>query len=55
MIPLTAAGADALFDVFAALPGMKTERMLAEMRKGEAGRAILWQRPGSTAPHLRLM
>ncbi|SEL27711.1 hypothetical protein SAMN05421666_3333 [Roseovarius nanhaiticus] len=54
MIPLTAAGADALFDVFAALPGMKTERMLAEMRRKDAGRTLLWQRPGTAAPHLRL-
>ena len=54
MIPLTAAGADALFDVFAALPGMRTERMLAEMRKSGRGRATLWQRAGTAAPHLRL-
>ena len=59
MIPLTAAGADALFDVFAALPGMKTERMLAEMRRTGphptgTGRAQLWQRPGTAQPHLRL-
>ncbi|MFD0859950.1 hypothetical protein [Roseovarius aquimarinus] len=54
MIPLTAAGADVLFDVFAALPGMRTERMLAEMRRSEPGRAILWRRPDADAPHLRL-
>ncbi|MFX0542028.1 hypothetical protein ACEWPM_009890 [Roseovarius sp. S4756] len=54
MIPLTASGADALFDVFAALPGMKTERMLAEMRRKDAGRTLLWRRPGTAAPHLRL-
>jgi len=54
MIPLTAAGADALFDVFAALPGMKTERMLAEMRRSDAGHTVLWRRAGTDAPHLRL-
>ncbi|MEX1235247.1 MAG: hypothetical protein WEB56_09710 [Roseovarius sp.] len=54
MIPLTAAGADALFDVFAALPGIRTEHMLAEMRRKDAGRSILWQRPGTASPHLRL-
>ena len=32
-IPLTAEGADALFDAFATLPGLQTERMLAEMRR----------------------
>jgi hypothetical protein len=47
MIPLTARGADALFDVFAALPGMRTERMLAEMRRSAPGRVVLWQKPGS--------
>ncbi len=55
IIPLTAAGADALFDVFAALPSMRTERMLAEMRLTTPGTTILWQRPGTVAPHLRLM
>ncbi len=54
MIPLTAAGAGALFDVFAALPGMKTEAMLSEMRREDAGRSVLWQRAGSAAPRPRL-
>lgn len=54
LIPLTAANADALFDVFAALPGMKTERMLTEMRRNDRGRSLLWQRPGTEAAHPRL-
>lgn len=54
MIPLTASGADALFDVFAALPGMRTERMLAEMRRNAPGRILLWHKPGSAPAHLRL-
>ncbi len=54
MIPLTASGADALFDVFAALPGMRTERMLTEMHRTAPGRIVLWQKPGSKPAHLRL-
>ncbi|MCQ0091888.1 hypothetical protein [Roseovarius sp. M141] len=54
MIPLTASGADALFDVFAALPGMRTEQMLAEMRRTAPGRILLWQKPGTKPAHLRL-
>lgn len=54
MIPLTASGADALFDVFAALPGIRTERMLAEMHRTAPGRIVLWQKPGSKPAHLRL-
>lgn len=55
MIPMTAKGADALFDVFAALPGMRTEQMLGEMRRTAPGRVLLWQKPGTQAAHLRLM
>ncbi|PVA10672.1 hypothetical protein DC366_07255 [Pelagivirga sediminicola] len=54
MIPLTASGADALFDVFAALPGMRTERMLAEMRRKTPERVPLWQKPETKPAHLRL-
>ncbi len=54
MIPLTAEGAAALFDVFAALPGMRTERMLTEMRRTAPGRVILWQKSGAQPAHLRL-
>ncbi|HEY9039616.1 MAG TPA: hypothetical protein VIN05_11835 [Roseovarius sp.] len=54
MIPLTASGASALFDVFAGLPGMRTERMLAEMRRTARGRIVLWRKPGTKPAHLRL-
>ncbi|RKF12986.1 hypothetical protein D6850_15905 [Roseovarius spongiae] len=47
MIPLTAAGADALFDSFASLPGIRTERMLTEMRRGGRDRVAIWQRAPS--------
>lgn len=48
-IPLTATGTEALFDVFATLPGIRTERMLALMRRSEAGRHLVWQRPDHVA------
>ncbi len=44
MIPLNAAEADGLFDVFASLPGIRTERMLSEMHSGTADRVVIWQR-----------
>ncbi|WP_407495578.1 hypothetical protein [Pseudooceanicola sp. MF1-13] len=44
-IPLTADGADELFDVFAALPGIKTDHMLEQMRTvGPAHRVVIWER-----------
>ena len=56
-VPLDAAGADALFDVFAALPGIETEKMLTQMRahlrdagQGPRGAVplhpiVIWQKP----------
>ena len=47
-IPVNAAGSEALFDVFAALPGIKTERMLNELQslrgEGTAHPVVIWQR-----------
>ncbi|PKQ12496.1 MAG: hypothetical protein CVT70_09110 [Alphaproteobacteria bacterium HGW-Alphaproteobacteria-1] len=43
-IPLDAEGAEALFDAFAALPGLRTEHMLARMRRPGPVSEILWQR-----------
>lgn len=56
MIPLGASGAEALFDAFAALPGMRTERMLSEMHNPRDGqsRVLLWQKPGIQPTHLHL-
>jgi hypothetical protein len=54
MIPLGAEGAEALFDVFAALPGMRTERMLAEMRRDAPGHVVIWHRADHAPTHLRL-
>jgi hypothetical protein len=41
-IPVTAANAEVLFDSFAALPGMRTERMLAALRGAEKQRVVIW-------------
>lgn len=44
MIPVDAAGSDALFDAFAALPGLRTERMLAELADDRALSVVIWER-----------
>lgn len=44
-IPTTAEGADALFDAFAALPELNTERMLAELERSPDQPVVIWQRP----------
>ena len=43
-IPLNAEGAEALFDAFASLPGIKTEKMLAEMKRDHGQPVMIWQR-----------
>ncbi|KGM48226.1 hypothetical protein [Pseudooceanicola atlanticus] len=48
MIPLNAEGADALFDIFAALPGIRTDRMLDEMRRtNRPHRTVIWEKKGA--------
>jgi len=42
-IPVTSAGADALFDAFATLPGINTTKMLAELRNRHKNVAVVWQ------------
>ena len=44
LIPINAAGADALFDAFATLPGLKTERMLQNLRSQPHQAVVIWQR-----------
>ncbi|MGP6086997.1 hypothetical protein [Antarctobacter jejuensis] len=44
-IPLTAKGADQLFDAFANLPGIRTEHMLRQMQEGAAHRVVIWRAP----------
>ncbi len=43
-IPTTAEGADALFDVFATLPGIRTEAMLAQLGRAPDQRVTIWER-----------
>lgn len=44
LIPVNAAGADALFDAFATLPGLRTERMLSTLRSNPHQAVVIWQR-----------
>ncbi|EBA15113.1 hypothetical protein RSK20926_04497 [Roseobacter sp. SK209-2-6] len=53
-IPVNAEGHEVLFDVFAALPGLKTERMLSELRRGGAHQVVIWERTPSRPPLHRL-
>jgi hypothetical protein len=43
-IPINAKGSDGLFDVFAALPGIKTETMLDVLSRTPDARVIVWSR-----------
>lgn len=49
LIPVNAAGSEALFDAFATLPGLRTERMLAELNashgKDHSTGVVIWQKP----------
>lgn len=42
MIPTNAAGAEALFDVFATLPGIKTEKMLQTLSQKPDAAVVIW-------------
>lgn len=44
LIPVNAAGADALFDAFATLPGLRTERMLSELSEDGRAAVVIWER-----------
>ncbi len=48
-IPVNAEGSEALFDVFAALPGIRTERMLTELQNGPLHPVVIWSR-GAVRP-----
>lgn len=43
-IPVDAKGAEALFDIFETLPGLRTGQMLASMRVPVRERTLIWQR-----------
>ena len=53
-VPITALGADALLDLFAALPGLRTGRMLAELEGGGSAVVAIWERPDEAAERRRL-
>jgi len=42
-IPMNAIGADALFDVFNSLDGMRTSQLLSEVERGAGGHVIVWR------------
>ncbi|HVG48174.1 MAG TPA: hypothetical protein VM899_08585 [Rubellimicrobium sp.] len=44
-VPVTAQGAEALFDLFAALPGLPTETMLATLQRTSGPPVTLWRAP----------
>lgn len=54
LIPINALGADTLFDAFASLPGLKTERMLHELAKDGIDGVVVWERTSSRQAHDRL-
>ncbi len=43
-IPVNASGAEALFDVFASLPGIETGELLARLNAEPAERIVIWER-----------
>jgi hypothetical protein len=43
-IPVDAEGADALFDAFAALPGLRTGRLLSVLRVAAPRETVIWRR-----------
>ncbi|UWQ92113.1 hypothetical protein QEZ52_04865 [Aliisedimentitalea scapharcae] len=46
-IPVNAEGVDALFDAFTTLSGLRTERMLSELRKPGSHQVVIWERHAS--------
>ncbi|WP_300059857.1 hypothetical protein [uncultured Roseobacter sp.] len=54
LIPVNAEGAEALFDAFATLAGLRTERMLHALQGPDTHAIVIWQRAGSATAPLRL-
>lgn len=54
VIPVNALGAEALFDAFASLPGLRTAHMLAALQSSDLHRTVIWRRDTRTDAHLRL-
>jgi hypothetical protein len=53
-IPVNAAGAETLFDVFATLPGLRTEAMLVALSSKAAHPVVIWQSAKARAAIARL-
>lgn len=53
-IPVTAEGAERLFDAFAQLSGLKTERMLAQLNTTSPHAVVIWERASLSAERKRL-
>ena len=54
LIPVNAAGAEALFDAFATLDGLRTERMLAALNAKRRHEVVIWERPPLRPAHALL-
>ena len=54
LIPVNAAGSDALFDAFATLPDLRTERMLTELRAKRGHAVVIWERKPLRPAHALL-
>jgi hypothetical protein len=54
LIPVNAAGSEALFDAFATLPGLRTERMLSELRGTRRHAVVIWERTPLRPAHALL-
>ncbi|MCA0871792.1 hypothetical protein LCL97_13220 [Seohaeicola saemankumensis] len=53
-IPVNAEGSDALFDAFASLPGLRVQRMLAELNGNTPHPVVIWERSSDRPPRHRL-
>jgi hypothetical protein len=49
VVPVDAAGADALFDAFTTLPGLGGQRLLAARQGSRVGEQVLWRRASPLA------
>ncbi|MEP1793026.1 hypothetical protein [Parasphingorhabdus sp.] len=54
LIPVNAAGSDALFDAFSTLKGLRTERMLAELSGRSPHVVVIWERSPLRPAHTLL-
>ena len=51
-VPLNAEGAETLFDAFASLPGLRTERMLSQLQAQPHSAVVIWQRRAPDLAHI---